>query len=265
MPNRTIADSVRSSPSLRALTDAGERLWWRIVAAADDFGRFEADPEVLFAACFQRVPKGWTVAKVKKHLQELDQVPADTKNPLIFFYTVEGREYLQIVKPEPHFRKRAEQSKFPAPEKGQLADGHPILRPAPVVKLATSAADLARFENEVWKPYPDRDGKKLYKAKALEFYLDLSPDDKVLIALAVPRYKVFCEKGRLPKDPHRFIKGRDGELWREFIPTTPTPKPVAVKASLVPESKGVPCPPELKDKLKKSGFKFGEAPERESA
>lgn len=66
MPNRDLKESNRRSPSLQLLSDSAERLWYRLITAVDDFGRLEADPEVVFTTCFQRVPKGWTVQKVRR-------------------------------------------------------------------------------------------------------------------------------------------------------------------------------------------------------
>ena len=39
MPDRIIRDKARSSPTLQHLSDAGERAWWRLTTAADDYGR----------------------------------------------------------------------------------------------------------------------------------------------------------------------------------------------------------------------------------
>lgn len=116
MPNRNIFESSRRSPSLRALTDAAERLFWRLITAVDDFGRFEADPEVVLSACFQRVPQGWNVRKVAGCLHEMAQIPPGADAPLVRLYESGGRQYLQITKSETYFRRRAETSKYPDPQ-----------------------------------------------------------------------------------------------------------------------------------------------------
>lgn len=115
MPNRDLKESSRRSASLQLLSDAGERLWNRLITSVDDFGRLEADPEVVFTTCFQRVPKGWTAAKVAKCLDELTLLCAAGQTPLLQRYQVGPKVYLQILSAEVHIYRRAKESKYPAP------------------------------------------------------------------------------------------------------------------------------------------------------
>lgn len=115
MPNRIIKESSRTSPNLAALSDPGERLWHRVVTAVDDFGRLEADPELVLAICFPRKPKGWTAGRVAGALLEMARRPSPTDEALILLYEVNGRPYLQICKADAHIHKRASKSKFPDP------------------------------------------------------------------------------------------------------------------------------------------------------
>ncbi len=118
LPNRDLKESNRRSPSLQLLSDAAERLWYRLITAVDDFGRMEADPQVVFATCFQRVPKGWTVKKVHVALLELSAKFLVGDQPLIHFYEIGNRPYLQITSAICHIRRRAEHSKYPSPPDG---------------------------------------------------------------------------------------------------------------------------------------------------
>lgn len=115
MPNRDLKECNRRSLSLQLLSDASERLWYRIITAVDDFGRMEADPEVVFTTCFQRVPKGWTIQKVQKCLDELSQVHPDGQVPVIQVYQVGSKRFLQINSAENYLYRRAKESKYPAP------------------------------------------------------------------------------------------------------------------------------------------------------
>jgi hypothetical protein len=115
MPNRDLKETNRRSPSLQLLSDAAERLWYRLITAVDDFGRLEADPEVVFTTCFQRVPKGWTVQKVTSALEELATKSAAGDRPLIAVYEVGARKYLQILSSSAHIYCRAKHSKYPDP------------------------------------------------------------------------------------------------------------------------------------------------------
>jgi len=100
---------------LQLLSDAAERLWYRLITAVDDFGRMEADPVVVFTTCFQRVPKGWNSYKVGQCLHELATKFQPGDNPLIVIYTVGIRSFLQILSSDLHIYKRAKTSKYPSP------------------------------------------------------------------------------------------------------------------------------------------------------
>jgi len=115
MPNRILKESTRSSPNLAVVSDAAERLWGRLIVSVDDFGRFDGDPEVILAVCFQRRPKGWSIARVQSALRELAQAPSAGDMPLIVKYEVQGRPYIQIAKAALHIHRRAEKSRYPEP------------------------------------------------------------------------------------------------------------------------------------------------------
>lgn len=110
MPNRYVKDRARRSPSLEALSDAGERLFWRLKLAADDYGRFEADPRVLVAECRPlSIGERGIVERTARAYAEL----CAGEDPICRTYRVGGRLYGV-------FRKwdevpRAKASKHPAP------------------------------------------------------------------------------------------------------------------------------------------------------
>jgi len=113
MPNRDLKESNRRSLSLQLLSDAAERLWYRLITSVDDFGRLEADPEVVFTTCFQRVPKGWTAVKVQSCLTELSTKARAGDRPLISIYHVGVKSFLQILSSHVHIYQRAKTSKYP--------------------------------------------------------------------------------------------------------------------------------------------------------
>lgn len=104
----------------------------------------------------------------------------------------------------------------------------PIKPPAGLV--VEPPVDNWKAEAEAaWVAYPKRDGKRLFKPRFLEFYVEhIKIEERMDFLAAVKEYARFCgTSDRTPKDPHRFISGRDGELWRDFIPTKP------IKAALM--------------------------------
>lgn len=108
MPTRFIKESCRSSKNLDRVTDFEERLFWRLITTADDFGRFLADPELVRSACFPR--------RDRLPLQKLiDALAGLQRNHLIALYSVKDRQYGQFCTFEEHQGKpRSRKSKYPA-------------------------------------------------------------------------------------------------------------------------------------------------------
>ena len=74
---------------------------------ADDFGRFEADPEIVRVECFKRMLDKVSVAHAEQMLRECVAVG------LIFLYEVDGKTYGEFVKADKYFTRRAKHSKYP--------------------------------------------------------------------------------------------------------------------------------------------------------
>lgn len=110
MPNRIIRESCRTSLSLSKVSHGAERLFWRLLTCADDYGRIEADPQLIQAACFPRQLLIVHVADVRTFLDEL--VGQDMLVP----YTVLGRDYAYFRNWTKHNKKRSQYSKFPCPD-----------------------------------------------------------------------------------------------------------------------------------------------------
>ena len=108
VPNRMARDSARSSRTLAQLSDFGERGFWRLMLYADDFGRFEADPEIVRVECFKRMLDKVSVAHAEQMLRECVAVG------LIFLYEVEGKTYGEFVNADKYFTRRAKHSKYPS-------------------------------------------------------------------------------------------------------------------------------------------------------
>lgn len=113
MPNRIIRESSRTSPTLAALSDSAERLFWRLVTAVDDYGRFEADALIVKGMCVPLL--GWSVKKVEKCLEEFSQLISEWDAPLVSYYTIDGRRFGQMNGWSKHQRPARLASKFPDP------------------------------------------------------------------------------------------------------------------------------------------------------
>jgi hypothetical protein len=108
-PNRIIRDSCCRSETLDRISAEAERLWWRLIATADDFGRFEADPVLILAACFPRKSGIWKTNKIDSWLNELRRVDA------IRLYQSNGKTYGFFPTWDQYQQRRASHSKFPDP------------------------------------------------------------------------------------------------------------------------------------------------------
>lgn len=109
VPDRMIRDRARRSPTLQAMSDAAERAAWRLTVAADDYGRFEADPEVLLATLFKRRPAGWPLGKMARVLDEW------TSLGYVIQYAVQGRRYGYLTSWHRHQRPPRLASRYPDP------------------------------------------------------------------------------------------------------------------------------------------------------
>jgi hypothetical protein len=103
--------------------------------------------------------------------------------------------------------------------------------------------ELAQFE-EWWKTMPARDGMKHYKPKARELYFKyIKPEERAVFLESSKRYRRHCDQNQaMAVDPHRFILNQKGELWRDFIPSSPAAAPVILKP--VEPARRDPPPPE---------------------
>lgn len=110
MPNRTLKDSICTSDTLAQLTAEEERFFYRLIVQCDDFGRFDARPQILLTSCFPLLMDKVTTEDITGWLNGL------AKADLIRLYTCpKGRPYLLMTSWHKHQRRRAQKSKYPQP------------------------------------------------------------------------------------------------------------------------------------------------------
>ena len=80
MPSRILRDSALESNQLNNLSDFAERVYYRLHMVADDWGDFNADPELLVARLFPFQSKTLDPALILGALLELQG------QDLAFFY-----------------------------------------------------------------------------------------------------------------------------------------------------------------------------------
>lgn len=116
VPNRILRDGIISSERVNALSIEAELFYRRLMSVVDDYGRFEAHPEILRARCYPLQLHRVTAGNVSTWLAECCQMPAnDGGCALVTAYSVRGKKYLQIN----DFGQRERAERFPSPS---LAD-----------------------------------------------------------------------------------------------------------------------------------------------
>lgn len=103
-----IRSSLLSSETLAGLSHPAERLFFRLVVLADDFGRYHASPRFIRATAMGLL--NVTVPNVGQWLRELAEAKA------ICLYAVSDRPFLAFLNWPRHQRLRAKASKFPPHE-----------------------------------------------------------------------------------------------------------------------------------------------------
>lgn len=155
MPNRVIRDGLLDSEKILKLSAEEERFYVRLLLIVDDYGRFEARSVYLKSKCFP-VNEKIKSEHVKKWLKKL----LDEK--LILIYSVEGKDYLEIV--EFNQRLRQKKEKYPGPE---LADDSNVLTLDRHTSRTLSESNPIRKETETEKKpkqNPENEIKEIYAA-----------------------------------------------------------------------------------------------------
>lgn len=111
MPRRNIHENLLTSKSLDKLSDGAARLFFHLIVVADDYGRFDAEPEIMTSKCFPLRAGKLKVDTVRKWRDELAQAG------MIGLYAIDGKVYglfFSWIKWQGD--PRAKKSKFPEPE-----------------------------------------------------------------------------------------------------------------------------------------------------
>lgn len=107
MPDRVLRQNILTSDAVNQLSWAGEVFYRRLMSVADDFGRYEARPSILRAFLYSLKLDRVSDSDVVKWLGEC------SKAGLVRIYSVDNKEYLEILKFDQ--RLRIMKSKYPDP------------------------------------------------------------------------------------------------------------------------------------------------------
>ena len=113
MPNRIIKESIRTSDSINELSWFEECLFYRLIVSCDDFGRFDGRPAIIKGTCFP-LKENVTVKAIRDGLNKLAMAE------LVNLYKVDGKPYLSLPAWDHHQTRRANKSKYPNPDDGEM-------------------------------------------------------------------------------------------------------------------------------------------------
>ena len=118
MPNRIIKESICTSKGLSECSLFAEDLFKRLIVYADDYGRFNADTEIMLARLYPRELQYITEADIVDALIELSGIGK------VAFYTATSRKevYGCFPKWEEHQRVRNVRSECPDPDDTTVND-----------------------------------------------------------------------------------------------------------------------------------------------
>lgn len=109
MPNRILRDGINSSERIARLQWPEEVLYRRLMSVVDDYGRTDANPQLLRSRCYPLQTDRVRTADISRWLAACQQAG------LILHYEVDGKWYLEI---RDFGQKQRTDSKFPAPPEG---------------------------------------------------------------------------------------------------------------------------------------------------
>ena len=107
MPDRIVRAGILTSDSVNTLNWAAECFYRRLMSVADDYGRYDGRPSILRASLYPLKLDRVSERDIETWLRQCAEAG------LVTVYTVESRQYVEILKFDQ--RLRALTSKWPAP------------------------------------------------------------------------------------------------------------------------------------------------------
>ena len=124
MPNRILREGILTSRPVNQLSEKAELFYRRAMSKLDDYGRCEADAELLRTSCYPLRVDRVKAAHIEGWIKDCEAVG------LLVLYMDKGKRYLQYTKFKQQERT---DSKFPAPDKQLIATAEQILANAHLV------------------------------------------------------------------------------------------------------------------------------------
>jgi len=263
MPTRYLKAGIRDSETIDKLSSAAEVMYYRLLVTVDDFGRYDARPAMLKAACF---PIKDSVTQ--KHI---DSLLADlVKHGLVHSYIVDNKPYLQMQKWDNV--PRAKESKYPSMTDKDV-QGHTVVQqlhtdvPLTVTvtetktkteKSATGVACPPDVSQEVWSDWLQL--RKTKKSSVTNTVVNGARSEAEKIGWTLEQFLIeWCTRGSqgLKADWIEQKKPSFAQVAADVARTTvpaPAGQDAALKQIMADRKKAVPMPAHIRDQIN-SAFK----------
>ena len=168
MPNRIVRENILTSERIDMLDYPAEVFYRRLMSRVDDYGLYDARPEILRATLYPLKVDRVREADISRWIATCE------KAGLIVLYEAEGKKYLKLLNSQ---WERRSKPKYPMPKNEDLrtiANNCEQLSPLSLsLSLSDSLKNIPRpppaaeqsfnvgksFE-AIWQRYPSKDGKK---------------------------------------------------------------------------------------------------------
>lgn len=168
MSNRIIKESINESRSLSELSFFATDLYKRLITYADDYGRFNADYQIILARLYPREMQIVNELDIEDALIELSGAKK------IGFYTSNSKKEIYGCFPNwnEHQRVRDSKKRFPDPDDGEINDWY--LRRFVPLKLKQRIIERDGFKCKICGKYVStvKDSYRLIKMGAGLFHID---------------------------------------------------------------------------------------------
>lgn len=168
MPNRIIKESINESRSLSEISFFAEDLYKRLITYADDYGRFNADYQIILARLYPREIQIVRELDIEDALTELSGAGK------VAFYTSEARREIYGCFPNwgEHQRIRESKTKCPDPDDTKINDWY--LRRHIPMRLKQQVIERDSFKCQLCNKYITTisDSKYLIKMGAGLYHID---------------------------------------------------------------------------------------------
>jgi hypothetical protein len=169
MPNRIIREAILSSEKVALLGWPEEVFYRRLHSIVDDYGRYEANPQLLRSRCYPLQTDAVRVTDISRWMAACQTAG------LILNYAVQGKQYLEVIN---FGQQQRSASKYPSPPAVDsacnhlLADAHLVVSVSGVVSEGGGGKRASRIPDD-FNPKPEPEAEQgIDRAKELANFRD---------------------------------------------------------------------------------------------